>query len=61
MQIKATQADMKSFTTQQLLDHVIAVDAKLEKAPNFIQRTNYARWISNKQAIVREIAKRDGK
>ena len=61
MQIKATYDGMKNFTTQELCDYVIAVDEKKAKAPRFIQRTSYARWISDKGAIVREIAKRDAK
>ena len=61
MQIKATYNGMKNFTTQELRDHVIAVDEKKAKAPSFIQRTSYARWISDRGAIMREIAKRDAK
>lgn len=61
MMIKATKDGMKNFTTQELRDHVIAVDEKKAKAPSFIQRTSYAQWISNRGAIMREIAKRDAK
>ena len=60
MDIRATTYGMKNFTTQQLRDHVIAVDAKRAKAPGFMRRTNYARWPSNREAFVREIAKREG-
>jgi hypothetical protein len=59
MEIKATGSGMKNFTTQELRDHVIAVDAKVKEAPAFIRRTNYSRWVSNKSAILREIAKRE--
>lgn len=59
MEIRATGSGMKNFTTQELRDHVIAVDAKHEKAPGFMRRTNYARWPANRGAFVREIAKRE--
>ena len=58
MEIKATEHGMKSFTTQELRDHVIAVDAKRAKS-RFLRNSNWHRWPSNREAIVREIAKRE--
>jgi hypothetical protein len=59
MQIKATASGMKSVSTQQLIEHVISVDAKFDRMPASLRRNNMARWTSNKEAIIREIARRE--
>jgi hypothetical protein len=60
MQIKATASGMKSVSTEQLRDHIVATDAKFQRMPASLRRNSMDRWTSNRIAIVREIARRDG-
>ena len=60
MMIKATATGMKHFSTEELRQHVIAVDAKFQKMPASLRRNSMQQWPNHKGAIVREIAKREG-
>jgi len=56
--MKAVKSEMVKYTKNQLLDYVERTNAKYNKAPAFIKRTSYARWSSNRAAIIREISNR---
>jgi hypothetical protein len=60
MLIRATAKGMKDCTTQDLRDHVQAVDAKFQRMPASLRRNSMNRWTSNRSAIVREIVRREG-
>ena len=58
MNIKATKSGMKGVSIKALENHIIETDAKYSKAPKFIKRTSFARWVSNRAAILRELESR---
>ncbi len=60
MQIQATTSGMKSASTEQLRDHIIETDAKFQRMPASLRKNSMGRWTSNRAAIVREIARREG-
>ena len=60
MEIKATATGMKPFSTEELRQHVIAVDAKFQKMPASLRRNSMQQWPNNRGAILREIVRREG-
>ena len=56
--MKATKEGMATYTVEQLRDYVERTNAKYHKAPAFIRRTSFARWVSNEAAICAEIQTR---
>jgi hypothetical protein len=59
MEIKATASGMEPFSTEELRQHVIAVDAKFQKMPASLRRNSMQQWPNNRGAILREIVRRE--
>ncbi len=59
MMIKATATGMKTFTCEQLRQHIVATDAKFVGMPASLRRNSMESWPNSRAAIVREIQKRE--
>ena len=58
--MKATFNGMKDYSTAELDGYISRTNEKYFAAPAFIRRTSYLRWPNNREAITREIYRREG-